>query len=51
METSSPVLPPEQEITIKLKRPRFWPMILALYRKRKLTALEMSRNYEGISKR
>lgn len=31
METSSPVLPPEQEITIKLKCPRIWPMILALY--------------------
>jgi hypothetical protein len=31
METSSCVLPPEQEITVKLKRPRFWPAILALY--------------------
>lgn len=31
METSSPALVTEQATTIKLKHPRFWPMILALY--------------------
>jgi len=31
METSSPALVTEQATTIKLKRPRFWSMILALY--------------------
>ncbi|HEY0757211.1 MAG TPA: hypothetical protein VGD98_24870 [Ktedonobacteraceae bacterium] len=31
METPALTLSPEQEITVKLKRPRFWPAILTLY--------------------